>query len=167
MAKTGDLTGQDAQATKISDIEKTPQGIVRRWLAELDIAARTEKDWRKEASEIIEIYEGEKQKQNSFNILWSNTDTLSPALYNSTPAPDVRRRFRDADPLGNAASTVIEREWGFQLDQFPADREAKKAVLDMLLQGRAVWRAEYMPKTTDDSLIGQTVPWRPCRCDGY
>ena len=145
MAKRSELDGQDAIATRIEDIESSPQGIVRRWLAELDISDRTEKSWRAEAREIIEIYEGAKARQNSFNILWSNTDTLSPALYNSTPVPDVRRRFRDADPVGKAASNVIERSLAYNLDQFDCDREMKNAVLDLLLPGRAVLRVRYQP----------------------
>lgn len=131
--------------TTPADIEKTPQGIVKRWLAELSLASEAEAEWRKEAQSIHELYDGKQTKANSFNILWSNTETLRPAIYNSTPQPDVRRRFRDADPVGKVASTVLERSLSYQVDDYDFDCEVQDAVLDVLLSGRGVARVMYEP----------------------
>lgn len=136
----------DFTAKTIAEVEDTPQGIVKRWLAELDVADQAEKDWRKEANDLWELYEGEKKKANSFNIFWSTTETLMPAVYNSTPEPDVRRRFRDADPLGKAASQVTERALSFELDEYDFDEETQNVVLDCLVTGRGVPRIKYDPK---------------------
>lgn len=141
MAKS---TGEVSLTTP-ADIEKTDRGVVKRWLAELALAGEAEEDWRKEADEILKLYDSRDAKANAFNILWSNTETLRPAIYNSTPQPDVRRRFRDADPVGKVASTILERSLSYQIDDYDFDGEIKDVVLDMLLPGRGVARIVYEP----------------------
>lgn len=130
----------------IDELEKNPRGIVRRWVAELALADEAEKEWRKEGLEVYDLYDAKDTKANSFNILWSNTETLLPAVYNSTPQPDVRRRFRDPDPVGKVASTVLERSLSYQIDDYDFDNEITDAVLDVLLPGRGVARIEYEPE---------------------
>lgn len=144
MAKKSTDAG-DVVLKKPSDIEGTSRGIVKRWLAELALASEDEEDWRKEAHDILDLYDSNKSKANSFNILWSNTETLRPAVYNSTPQPDVRRRFRDADPVGKVASTVLERALSYQIDDYDFDAEIRDSVLDLLLPGRGVARIVYEP----------------------
>jgi hypothetical protein len=131
--------------TTPADIEGTSQGIVKRWLAELSLADEAEKPWRTEVKDILDLYDGKTSKANAFNILWSNTETLRPAIYNSTPEPDVRRRFRDPDPTGKVASTVLERSLSYQVDDYDFDCEIQDVVLDVLLQGRGVARIVYEP----------------------
>ena len=65
-----------------------------KWLDRINQADKAEKQWRIRAGKIITKYrsddgvdlQGNKQ-QETFNILWSNVETLSPALYNRTPRP--------------------------------------------------------------------------------
>lgn len=121
----------------------------RRWLKELDLAGKREKTWREKAEKVIERYRGEERKKNRFNVLWSNTETLRPAIYNSRPNPDVRRRFRDADPLGKAVSEVLERALMVMVDYECTDQCLKNDTLDGLLVGRGVSRIRYIP-----SLVG-------------
>lgn len=74
-----------------------------------------------------------------FNILWSNVAVLSPSLYGRPPKPDVSRRFKDADPVGRLASTILERCLEYEIEQFPAFNAAMSgAVQDRLLPGRGV-----------------------------
>jgi hypothetical protein len=138
----------DAQPTltKPSDIESSPAGVVKRWLAELNVADTTEKTWREEGEAIWKRYEAEEASDASFPILWSNTEILAASVYNSTPQPDVRRRFRDADPVGKAVSTVLERSLSYEVDDYDFDDELSDAVLDMLLPGRGIVRIKYEPK---------------------
>ena len=126
------------------------KALVRGWLQEIDDARRREKSWRKDAREAEELYEAGKREQNPFNILYSNTETLAPALYNTVPRPDVRRRFRDPDPLGKAASTVCQRTLEFLLDTdlrdyTPFDGLMESAVLEALVPGRGVTWFRYDP----------------------
>lgn len=127
------------------DIGTNPPAVVRRWLLELRLADKRERDWRKSAQTCIDLYKGAIAKKNSFNILWSNTETLLPAVYSSIPKPDVRRRYKDADPLGKAVSEIISRALYFSMDTYDFNSVARADVLDMLLAGRGVSRVRYIP----------------------
>lgn len=129
-----------------------PEAEVRRWILELELADKREKDWRKNAKGIYDRYRGVARKKNSFNILWANTEVMRPAMYNSTPKPDVRRRFRDADPLGKAVSEVLERGLTFAVDDADFDSAIKFDVLDMLLPGRGISRVRYIPSIKQSEL---------------
>lgn len=139
----------DRQAKTVAELETDEAGIVKRWIAELNLSDESEKDWREEAKEIQQIYEAgkEQQKASSFPILWANTETLQPAVYNSRPEPDVRRRWREADPLGKAASTVLQRAISYQCDVDEFDEAIEDGVLDALLTGRGLCRIKYVPTT--------------------
>jgi hypothetical protein len=118
------------------------------WKAEIDAACKREEGFRKEGREVVEIYEGAKAEDVPFNIIYSNTETLSPALYNSTPRPVVRRRFKDSDPVGKAGSEITQRILQFYMDcgnpdETDFDALMKSAVLEALLPGRGVTKFRY------------------------
>lgn len=148
------MTDEVPSVTTPADIEVNPRGVVRRWLAEIAVADKAEHDWRKESEALWELYEGGRKKAHAFNVFWSNTDTLAPALYNSTPQPDVRRRFRDADQLGKAVSQVMERALAYEVDSYDLDASMSSAVLDVLVTGRGVARVAYEPRIVG----GETPP---------
>lgn len=129
---------------------------VKFWLGEIAAARKREKDWRKEGRRVVAIYSGKKKEQIPFNILYSNTETLLPALYNSQPRPVVQRRFKDADPLGKASSEAGQRGLAFLVDTNSEeyatfDDVTTDAVLDALLPGRGATRLRY-----DASVKGET-----------
>ena len=128
----------------------------RQWIIELNLSDKREKQWREESEKIWNRYRAEKLRKNNFNILWSNTETIAPAIYNTTPKPDVRRRFKDDDPLGKAVSETIERSLQFNVDCTPFDKSMTDAVLDMLIPGRGVVRVKYIP--TIDKIPKDTKP---------
>lgn len=118
------------------------------WLDQITAARKREKDWRKEGKRVLQIYNGQKKEQIPFNILYSNTETLSPALYNATPRSLVQRRFKDDDPLGKASATAGQRTLEFLMDtngeEYASfDDVISDAVLDALLPGRGVSRVRY------------------------
>jgi hypothetical protein len=119
--------------------------VVKRWVLEISLASKDQRDWLKNGERIYERYRGTKTKKNSFNILWSNTETLRQAVYNTLPKPDVRRRFRDADPVAKVVSTAIERCADYAMDVYDFDHVLKMDLLDMLLPGRGVSRVKYVP----------------------
>lgn len=123
--------------------------IVKRWVLELDLADKAEKEWRKNADAVLKRYRGVKTKKNSFNILWSNTETLRQAVYNTLPKPDVRRRFRDDDPVAKVVSEVLERCADYAIDTYDFDAILKQDLMDMLLPGRGVSRVKYVPDLED------------------
>ena len=123
-----------------------------KWLDRINQADKAEKAWRITAGKIITKYRSDdgvdvqgNRRQESFNILWSNVETLSPALYNRTPKPDIRRRFADADLVAKSVSELLTRasEYTFEAEDF--DRCMQYVVHDALLVGRGVARVRYDP----------------------
>jgi hypothetical protein len=127
------------------DLGQSPEAVARRWKLELKLADKREKEWRKKASDIYKLYTPDTPVANSFNILWTNTETLRQAVYNSLPQPDVRRRYQDADPLGQKVGEVLTRALEFSQDTYDFDGLLQDDVLAMLLAGRAVSRVRYVP----------------------
>jgi hypothetical protein len=125
----------------------------RLWWKELELAGKREKTWREKAEKVVQRYRGEEKKKNRFNVLWANTETLRPAIYNSRPNPDVRRRFRDSDPVGKAVSELLERALMVMVDYECTDQTFKNDVLDALLVGRGVSRIRYIPSLKQ---VGET-----------
>lgn len=118
------------------------------WLCDLEDSRKREKNFRKEGNRIVGIYEGDRPATTPFNILYSNTETMMPALYNSTPQPVVQRRFKDEDPLGAMASKAAERTLKYLIDDGNAEYTSfddlmKSAVLEALLPGRGLSRFKY------------------------
>ena len=83
------------------------------WKLEITQALAREQKWRTEAIRAYSVYTPESQNSNAFNIFWSNTETLSQAVFNSLPSPVVKRRYDDADPIGKAAAITLQRAIAF------------------------------------------------------
>lgn len=111
----------NAAADEKKQDDTIPRGLVRKWKNELHLAEQRFKKWWKEADTYYDLYEAESDRPNSYNILWSNTEVLRPALYNSTPTPDVRRRFRDEDALGKVVSKVLQRALDYTVDDYDSE----------------------------------------------
>ena len=81
-----------------------------------------------------------------FNILWSNVQTLIPAVYAKLPQADVQRRFGDNDPVGRVAARLIERAIDFEIEHYPDFRATMKYdVEDRFLGGRGTSWVRYEP----------------------
>lgn len=116
----------------------------RRWLNELRSSKREDERWTKRGKKIVKRYRderGEYSKGNDkrYNILWSNIQTMLPALYGKTPRAQVERRWKDQDPVGRTASIILERVLQYEIDHHgDFDEAARAAVQDRLLPGRGV-----------------------------
>lgn len=133
---------------------------VKRWKSEIEKASKSEKNWReKDAKEALDTYGEEKEntQESHFNILWSNTEVSAPSLYSQKPVPDVRQRFKDANPLAKHAAQVIERGLSFYLDAYDFDAVAEAAVFDRNVPGRAVTRVVYDPSM--ETKEGEPTPY--------
>ena len=81
-----------------------------------------------------------------FNILWSNVQTLIPAVYAKLPKADVQRRFGDNDPVGRVAARLVERAIDFEIEHYPDFRSTMKYdVEDRFLGGRGTAWVRYEP----------------------
>ena len=111
---------------------------------------RSYKRWEARADRIVKKYKDDSRYDRNpnarFNILWSNVQTIQPAIFARLPRPDVSRRFRDNDPIGRVASMMLERALEFELEHYGDYKSAmNNAVLDRLLGGRGVSWVRYEP----------------------
>ena len=97
-------------------------GVAQRWISEITLAERDQEAWKTRARAIIRLYRADQKdgsadvRQRRFSLLWSNIETLAPAVYARTPTAVVGRRYKDDDPVGRLASEVLERALNFALD---------------------------------------------------
>jgi hypothetical protein len=109
------------------------------------------KKWEARTQKIIKRYRDDNRSQNTnetakFNILWSNVQTLIPAVYARLPKADVSRRFGDNDQVGRVASLLIERALDFEIEHYTDFRSTMKhCVEDRFLGGRGVSWVRYEP----------------------
>lgn len=127
----------------------------RYWKRELELADKREKEWREKATKLVKQYRGAVAKKNAFNLLWANTETLGPAIYNTLPPSDVRRRFRDRDPVGKVVADVAQRCLNYSSDTGSFDDDMRMAVLDALVPGRGVTRVRYVPSFSQVGVQGE------------
>ncbi len=117
---------------------------------------------------IIKRYRDDSRTRNNpnarFNILWSNVQTIRPAIFARLPRPDVSRRFRDNDPVGRVASMMLERALEYEVEHYHDYRAGmENAVLDRLLGGRGTAWVRYEPhivaeqNNSNTGLAGQDV----------
>lgn len=130
------------------DFGKDSQGIVKRWLAALSLARKEQAKWEERAEKVLKRYRDDRgvgDESKRFNVLWSNTETLKPALYARMPKPQVSRRYKDRDPVGRQAAMVLERALEYHLDAYDFNSVVRAGRDDYLLPGRAVARVRYVP----------------------
>ncbi len=134
----------------------------QKWHDEFEAASKAKgyQQWQTRAKKIIKRYRDDRgdgdgasdgmtsdtQYGSRFNILWSNVQTLMPALFAKTPKPVVERRYLDRDDVGRTASVILERALLYELDEGGYQTALRKAVLDRLLPGRGVVWIRYEPK---------------------
>jgi hypothetical protein len=111
---------------------------------------RTFKEWEMRADKIVKRYRDDSRSRNNpqakFNILWSNVQTITPAVFARLPRPDVSRRFRDNDPIGRVASMMLERALEYEIEHYGDYASAmKQTVQDRLLGGRGTAWVRYEP----------------------
>ncbi len=149
--------------------------FVRIWLDAISISGNEEEGWRKDAQSAFDLYRQSADKASThsankkFNIFHANVETICPALYNSTPIPDVRRRFNDSDPIAKTVADIQERCLQYSVESYDFDHIMKLAVKDGEICGRSVDRVRYKPYVGKDNTLDyqevtcEHVPWKHFR----
>jgi hypothetical protein len=128
------------------------------------------KEWYTRCRKIVKTYRDDgKDQRSKYNILWSNVQTLVPAVYSGMPKASVSRRHKDEDPVGRIASMIIERALDFEIEHYSDFRSAMEhSVRDRFLGGRGVSWVRFEPhikkvgplddglSITEDIEIGET-----------
>lgn len=133
-----------ASAETPEDFGPAPEGSATRWKAEIEGFAREREDWVRRVEGIERRYRDQRDERNTdrrFALLWANVQVLLPTLYARDPKPEVSRRWKDRDPVGRVASTILERNLTLMLDQGGVFHRTMRAVVqDVLLAGQgAAW----------------------------
>ena len=137
----------------------TPEKIAARWIQEINLAESDCEQWWRSGDVVIRRYKNTDRNgkgganaalspQRRFAILWSNVQTLGPAIYAKKPIPVVSRRFKDEDPVGKVASEVLERCLLYTLDAYDFDARMVEVRQDYLLPGRGQVWVRYVPHMT-------------------
>jgi hypothetical protein len=124
---------------------------------------RSYKRWEARVDRIVKKYKDDSRYDRNpnarFNILWSNVQTIQPAIFARLPRPDVSRRFRDNDPIGRVASMMLERALEFEIEHYGDYKSAmNNSVLDRLLGGRGVSWVRYEPHIVGEKADNEDMP---------
>jgi hypothetical protein len=163
---------------------------VGKWIDEIQLSERELQPWWKSGDVIIRRFRNEERNGRGgktanvsplrrFAILWSNVQTLQPAIFAKNPVPIVSRRYRDEDPVGKVASEVLERSLSFSLDQYDFDSRLQHVVQDYLLPGRGQVWVRYVPtmrqvnpmqdvdlgEGIEDQPLSEEVAYEEVQCD--
>ena len=120
------------------------------WYNRIMSYERSFKLWEARVDKILKRYKDDSRNKTNpnarFNILWSNVQTITPAVFARLPRPDVSRRFRDNDPIGRVASMLLERALEFEIEHYGDYKSAMvNCVTDRLLGGRGTAWVRYEP----------------------
>lgn len=148
------------------------RALGRKWLARIEEARTQEKTWIGNAQKAVQAYTNEAEPEAyadklqshggyDFNILFANVETIVPAVINSTPVPDIRRRFQDADPAARVVSEILERAIRVQIDDSRLQGELEEMAQDAFLAGRGVIRLRFfsdiVPSLPDQEELAELV----------
>jgi hypothetical protein len=121
-----------------------------KWYKIIGSYEKSFKRWEGRADKILKRYRDDSRTQNNpnarFNILYSNVQTVTPAIFARLPRPDVSRRFRDNDPVGRVASMMLERALDYELEHYTDYKSSMSAaVFDRMIGGRGTAWVRYEP----------------------
>lgn len=140
-----------SSAESPADFGSDAGAIARRWISEIELAEKAQAPWRERGRRIIERYIEDRNetstdvKARRFSLLWSNIQTLGPAVLARVPQAVVGRRWKDQDPVGRTASEVLERALNFAVDAIDLADVLTGLRDDYLLIGRGQAWVRYVP----------------------
>lgn len=153
---SGDFANKDTLS-----INPEHQELANEWERKLTDANRVEHNWRSRGKQIQRLYRGnrggaqapktilehayESNTAATFNILYANTETLFPALYQKPPQPACRSRYPGMKPVVDKAAEIMQKCLESTIKNQDFDEPARCAVKDFLLPGRGVTRIRWEP----------------------
>ena len=137
---------------------ETKDDVLEKWLNTIGAYDTEFKKWEARSNKIVKRYRDDNRISSTndsvrFNILWSNIQALTPAVYSKLPTADVRRRFGDNDQVGRVASQLLERAIDFEIEHYPDFRSMMTNVVrDRFLGGRGTAWVRYEPHIKQQSI---------------
>lgn len=140
----------------VGEIERTPR--LKYYVDQVEAYEREAKSWESRSKKIVKRYRDSRgdneRKISRFNILWSNVQTLHPALYDGAPTPNVDRRFEDDEEVNTTVAQILERSVSYFVKSNDFDDCMNQVVLDRLLPGRGTAWVRYVPNFKDVAVEG-------------
>lgn len=142
----------EAAVQEVDDLDKAAKdeaALAKRWIAEIQAAEKAQSKWVERCKKIEKIYADERDTRSDrarkFNVLWSNVETLRPAVYMQTPKAKAVRRYKDSDPEARFGALLIERGVETSCELYDFDHAMDQAVRDRLVVGRGQAWVFYQP----------------------
>ena len=150
------LTGEPMSANPQSRSDP----LVTRYFREIERYKQTASSWHEDGENIERIYMDETGSHSSarrFPLLWSNVETLKPAVYTKTPSVVCSRRYKDRDPVARTAAELMERATNTSFELYGVDEVFRMVRDDRLLPGRGTAWVRYEP--TIQTVEDVTMEW--------
>lgn len=162
-----DSASVDSGPDKGKDAKK-PSGTLRKLWREIEAYNKASMDWQEQADKIVKLYLDQHRTHASprrFALLWSNIETLKPAVYGKTPTVLCSRRYKDPHPVGRTAAEILERSTNTTFDLGGVDEVFRMVRDDRLLTARGQAWVRYEADITDEKIKAERacvdyVHWR-------
>lgn len=149
------------------------KALASRWLERIDERMKTrDRRWGEDAERAEKAYSADESMDHGdvmrFNIVFSNTETIVPAIFNSAPLPDIRERFKQGDTIARQAADGLERIVSTMTDDGAMSSEIESVARDAALAGRGIlrvrlergpWRVAYEAVSWRDYVEGEAARW--------
>lgn len=139
-----------ADAATNETADRRAQQCAQKWIGEISASEKAQRRFMERAKKIIRRYKDEtdvepERRKRRYALLWSNVETIKPAIYARPPQAVVGRRFDDADPIARVASEVLERALRTSVELQDLDSALKETRDDFVLIGRGTTWERYVP----------------------
>lgn len=154
----------------MADAVTIPDTPGLKWSGQINAYNKTFKPWLKRMDKVVRRYRDERRLLGDtatdttddgsvdnnigggkYNILYSNTSVLQPAIYSKTPQPVVSRRYADKDPVARTASEILQRCLATTIEE-EFDNVMFQCRDDYLFGGRGTSWVRYEVKWGDDAI---------------
>lgn len=139
-----------SRSNKVQDMTEF-SSTVSFWVGQIDNYEMQFQTWDKRSKKIIGRYRDDRKGKTKarFNLLWSNVQTLHPAIYDSPPKVNIDGRNKNDDDLSRYTALVLERTASYYVGHDIFDDVMKQSTLDRLLSGRGTAWVRYVPTFQD------------------
>lgn len=129
--------------TTTQDKDSTEE-TARYWLARLEAEETQRSDWMSNVKDVRKKYRSKQDDNKSrddknanaqFNVLWSNIETMRPALFSRLPKPYCERKSQERDDVSRVACRLLEAAIVNQLQACDTKNILKGSINDYLLAG--------------------------------
>lgn len=121
------------------------------WEKQIHAALKDREPYIRRTEAIEKLYRGNDHTRNantssnSFNILYTNTNTTLPLLYAEPPKAEVRARNNVSQPQVREAAQILEDVLDYSIDAYDLDGVLSSLVFDYELYAMGVGRVVYTP----------------------